>query len=102
MCFQDKMSAKRSIDRFEAHLSEKEFTQIEGVVHAETFSLIVRIISIYVCFWPCLPFLDFGLFQKDMKTIFLNGHLEEETYMVNLLILYQKDKRTELWSQVVF
>ena len=39
--------------------------------------------------------LDFGLFQKDMKTTFLNGHLEEETYMVNLLILYQKDKRTE-------
>ena len=39
--------------------------------------------------------LGFGLFQKDMKTIFLNGHLEEETYMVNLLILYQKDKRTE-------
>ena len=46
MCFQDKISAERSIDRFEAHLPAKEFTQIEGVVYAETFSLIVRI-SLY-------------------------------------------------------
>jgi len=31
----------------------------------------------------------------DVKTIFFNGSLEEENYVIILLVLYQKVKRTK-------
>jgi len=36
-----------------------------------------------------------GVFQTDVKTIFLNGNFEERSTWINLLVLHQKIKRTK-------
>ena len=58
----------------------KGFTQIKGVDYEETFSLVVRIASICLLL-ALVANLDLELFQMVIKTIFLNGNLEEEIYM---------------------
>ena len=63
------MSAEKSIDRFEAHLAARGFTQIEGVDYTETFSLIVEIISIYASFCHVCPF-GFWIIPKGHEDYF--------------------------------
>ena len=58
----------------------KGFTQIEGVDYEETFSHVVRLISIRLLL-ALLAYLDLELIQIDIKTAFLNGSLEEKIYM---------------------
>ena len=58
----------------------KGFTQIKVVGHEETFSHVVRIVSIRLLL-ALVACLDLEVFQADIKTIFLNVNLEEEIYM---------------------
>jgi hypothetical protein len=58
----------------------KGFTQREGIDYNETFSLVsckdsFRIIIVLVAHY------DLELHQMDVKTVFLNGDLEENVYM---------------------
>ena len=62
----------------------KGFTQIEGIDYEETFFPVVRFASFRLL--PALvAHLDLELFQMDVKTVFLNGNLEEEIYMNQLI-----------------
>ena len=68
------------LDRFKARLVARGFVQEHSIDFDETFSQMVRFTSIRT--W-----LAFAverktiIYQMDVVTAFLNGNLEEETYM---------------------
>jgi len=78
--FKIKHWTDRSIDKFKIRLVVKRLPQIECVDYEETFSSIMRIASTYLLL-ALVAHLDMGLFQMDVKTVFLNGKLEEEIYI---------------------
>ncbi|GJT24664.1 ribonuclease H-like domain-containing protein [Tanacetum coccineum] len=68
------------IERYKARLVAKGFNQIEGIDFDETFSPVVKIVTV-----RCLINLDvqngWSLFQMDINNAFLYGDLEETVYM---------------------
>ena len=66
--------------RYRAHLVAKGFTQIYGLDFDETFSPVARFESLRLLL--ALAVLeDWEIHQMDVKSVFLNGLLEEEIYM---------------------
>ena len=78
--FKIKYRADGSIDKLKSLYVAKGFTQIEGIDYEETFSLVMRFVSIRLL--PALvAHLNLELFQMDVKNAFLNDSLDEEIYM---------------------
>ncbi|GJW58800.1 retrotransposon protein, putative, ty1-copia subclass [Tanacetum coccineum] len=84
---------------FKACLVAKGFTQTYGVDYEETFSPVADIRAIRILI-VIVAYYDQEIWQMDVKTAFLNGHLSEEVYMeqpeasssnVTFLILYVDD-----------
>jgi len=71
----------------------KGFTQIEGIDYEETFSPVVRFVSIRLLL-AMVPHLDLELFQMDVKTASSMVALRKRSVWINPFILYQRDKRT--------
>ena len=67
----------------------KGYTQREGINYEETFSPVMRFISIHLIL-AIVAHLDLELFQMDVKTAFLNGEIDEEIDM---------DQPIGLWGQ---
>ncbi|KAL8099752.1 hypothetical protein AgCh_032122 [Apium graveolens] len=63
-----------------ARLVAKGFKQIHGIDYDETFSLVAMVKSIRILL-AIAAFLDYEIWQMDVKTAFLNGSLEEDVYM---------------------
>ncbi|GJU70748.1 retrotransposon protein, putative, ty1-copia subclass [Tanacetum coccineum] len=63
-----------------AKIVAKGFTQTYGVDYEETFSPVVDIRAIRILI-AIATFYDYEIWQMDVKTAFLNGHLSEEVYM---------------------
>ena len=81
--FKTKRDSKGNIVRYKARLVAKGFTQKEDIDYKETFSLVssndsFRIIMTLVAHY------DLELHQMDVKTMFLNGNIDETIYMVQL------------------
>ena len=79
--FKTKRDSKGNIVRYKARLVAKAFTQKEDIDYNETFSPIssndsFRIIMALVAHY------DLKLHQMDVKTVFLNGNIDETIYMV--------------------
>jgi len=92
--FKIKRWADGSIDKFKARLVAKGFIQIEGIDYEETFSLVVRFVSIRLLL-ALVAHLDLKLFQIDVKIAFLNGNFEQEMYMnqpIGFVLKGQEDK----------
>jgi len=93
--FKIKYWADRSIDKFKVCLVVKGFTQIEGVDYEETFSPVVRIASIHLLL-ALVAHLDLELFKMDIKIAFLNGNIEEEIYMDQLIGFISKGQEDKI------
>nr|GEX00106.1 hypothetical protein [Tanacetum cinerariifolium] len=64
---------------FKARLVAKGFTQTYGVDYEETFSSVADIRAIRILI-AIAAYYDYEIWQMDVKTDFLNGHLSEEVY----------------------
>ena len=92
--FKIKRLADRIIGKFKVGLVTKGLTQIKGVDYKETFSRMVRIASIRLLL-ALLAYLDLELIQMNVKTASSMVVLRKKSTWINLLVLYQKVKKTK-------
>ena len=70
-----------NVQTYKARLVAKGFTQTQGVDFEETFSPVAMLKSIRILL-AIAAYYDYEIWQMDVKTAFLNGHLLEDVYMV--------------------
>nr|GEY42928.1 hypothetical protein [Tanacetum cinerariifolium] len=78
--FKKKTDMDGAVCIFKARLVAKGFTQSYEVDYEETFSLVADIRAIRILI-AIAAYYDYEIWQMDVKTAFLNGHLSEEVYM---------------------
>ncbi|GJV65502.1 retrovirus-related pol polyprotein from transposon TNT 1-94 [Tanacetum coccineum] len=78
--FKTKRNSKGNVERYKSRLVAKGYTQKNGVDYNETFSSVSKKDSLRIILALVAHF-DLELHQMDVKTVFLNGNLEEEVYM---------------------
>jgi hypothetical protein len=74
--FKNKQGEDSEVVRNKAHLVAQEYSQVEGQDFGETFAPIARLEAIRVL----LSFVTskgFKLYQMDVKSVFLNGVIQE-------------------------
>ncbi|KAD2393595.1 hypothetical protein E3N88_40572 [Mikania micrantha] len=79
--FKKKTDMDGNVQTYKARLVAKGFTQTQGVDFEETFSPVAMIKSIRILL-AIAAYFDYEIWQMDVKTTFLNGHLTEDVYMV--------------------
>ncbi|GKD31082.1 retrotransposon protein, putative, ty1-copia subclass, partial [Tanacetum coccineum] len=79
--FKKKTGIDGAVHTFKARLVAKGFTQTYGVDYEEIFSPVADIRAIRILI-AIAAFYDYEIWQIDVKTVYLNGHLFEEVYMV--------------------
>ncbi|GKF38168.1 retrotransposon protein, putative, ty1-copia subclass, partial [Tanacetum coccineum] len=81
--FKKKTNMNGAVYVFKARLVAKGFTQTYEVDYGENFSSVadIRVIRILIAMVACY---DYEIWQMDVKTAFLNGHISEEVYMEQL------------------
>ncbi|GJR20011.1 ribonuclease H-like domain-containing protein [Tanacetum coccineum] len=75
-----KYKSDGEIERYKARLVAKGFNQREGIDFDETFSLVVKIVTVR-CLINLAVQSGWSLFQMDINNAFLYGDLEETVYM---------------------
>ncbi|GJT73365.1 retrotransposon protein, putative, ty1-copia subclass [Tanacetum coccineum] len=79
--FKKKTDMDGVVHTFKARIVAKGFTQTYGVDYEETFSPVTDIRAIRTLI-AIAAYYDYKIWQMDVKTAFLNGHLSEEVYMM--------------------
>ena len=70
-----------NFERYKARLIAKGFTHKEGIDYKETFLLVLTKYS-FMVIMTLVAHYDLELHQKDVKTTFLNGEINETINMV--------------------
>ncbi|GKA73455.1 zinc finger, CCHC-type containing protein [Tanacetum coccineum] len=78
--FKRKMKVDGTIDKFNARFVIQGFRQKEGIDYFDIYALVARITTIRLLL-ALEAIHNLVIHQMDVKTIFLNGDLEEEVYM---------------------
>jgi hypothetical protein len=78
--FKKKLRPDGTIEKYKARLVAKGFTQKKDEDFFDTYSPIARLTTIRVLL-SLAPSHGLLVHQMDVKTVFLNGELEEEIYM---------------------
>eukprot|EP00253_Pinus_taeda_P013579 PITA_13579 len=78
--FKNKLNENGEVVRNKARLVCKGYAQQEGIDFKETFAPLARLEAIRM-FLALSSFQNFKVFQMDVKSVFLNGDLEEEVYI---------------------
>ena len=73
--------ADRRVETYKVILVAKGYTQKEGIDYEETLSPVAMLKSIRILLSIATHF-DYENWKMDMKTTFLNGHLEESIFMI--------------------
>nr|GEU86684.1 copia protein [Tanacetum cinerariifolium] len=76
----NKLDENGIVSQNKARLVAQGYNQQEGIDYDETYALVARIESIRLLL-PYAYALDFKLFQMDVKSVFLNGFINEKVYM---------------------
>ena len=79
--FKTKRDSKGNVERYKARLVAKKFTQKEGIDYKDTFSPVSSKDSFKIIM-TLVAHYDLELHQMDVKTLFLNGDIEENIYMM--------------------
>ena len=74
------MDEQGQVTRNKARLVAKGYNQEEGIDYDETFAPVARLEAIRILL-AFASFMDFKLFQMDVKSAFLNGFIEDEVYI---------------------
>ena len=69
------------METYKAYLVTKGYRQCYGIDYDEMLSPVAMLKSIRIML-AIVAHLDFEIWQMDVKTIFLNGELEEEVYII--------------------
>jgi hypothetical protein len=78
--FKNKLNEQGQVVRNKARLVCKGYAQIEGLDFDETFAPVARLEAIRI-FLAYACHKRFKVYQMDVKSVFLNGDLNEEVYM---------------------
>nr|KYP40054.1 Retrovirus-related Pol polyprotein from transposon TNT 1-94 [Cajanus cajan] len=78
--FKTKRDSHGNLECYKARLVAKGFTQKNGIDYKETFSPVSKKDSLRIIM-ALVAHYDLELHQMDVKTVFLNGDLEEDVYM---------------------
>ena len=78
--FRNKLDEHSVVVGNKARLVAQGYAQEEGIDYDETFTPIVRLEAIRILLaFTC--YMDFKLYQIDVKSVFLNGIIKEEVYV---------------------
>jgi len=78
--FRNKLDEAGVIIRNKTRLVAKGYNQEEGIDYGETFALVARLEAVRLLLaFACM--IGFKLFQMDVKSVFLNGIINEEVYV---------------------
>jgi hypothetical protein len=78
--FKNKQGEDGEIVRNKARLVAQGYSQIEGLDFGKTFAHVARLEAIRILF-AFTAFKGFKLYQIDVKSVFLNGVIQEEVYV---------------------
>ncbi|GJT72489.1 retrovirus-related pol polyprotein from transposon TNT 1-94 [Tanacetum coccineum] len=84
--WKNKCDADNIVVRNKSRLVAKGYKQEEGIDFEESFAPVARLEAVRM-FIAFVAHMNITIFQMDVKTAFLNGHLKEEVYVSQLRVI---------------